>query len=180
LYEFRSPHGIDVGNDGRIYVADSRNYRVMVYKQDGTFSHKFGSRGTGNTQFSFPRGIAVDPEDQSIWIADSAGQDMIKHLSNTGAPLGIVSGPGIADNQLTNPFDLEVDNQFVYVADTKSHRVKIFNKDTKAYVGYLGGGDSRTFGQLSMPQGLDLRGNILYVAELGNERITTFNLLGLG
>jgi tripartite motif-containing protein 71 len=42
-----------------IVVADSYNHRVQIFDAEGNFLHKFGSDGSGDGQFSFPKGVAI-------------------------------------------------------------------------------------------------------------------------
>lgn len=175
LTTFRNPHGVDIDQNGRVLVADSQNDRVVVLKNDGSADFAFGSSGTGNGQFTYPRGIAADPVDNSIWVADS-GRDVIQHFSPTGQYLGKVGAKGSADNQLDAPFDLEIDTANVYVADSSKHKVKVFTKGGTFVTAF--GGNGSTSGKMAQPQGLDLVGSRLYVAEQKNERVQEFSLTG--
>ena len=85
--EFRSPRGLafDSAND-LLYVADSRNDRIQVFEivnrntcPSGTteiidgvcFVEAFGSQGTGNGKFNTPIGIALDSDNEKLYVADS-------------------------------------------------------------------------------------------------------------
>jgi len=69
--EFNLPRDITVGVDGLLYVVDGGNFRVQVFKPDGTFVRVFGSIGRQAGQFSRPKEAAVDP-DGNIYIVDAA------------------------------------------------------------------------------------------------------------
>ena len=118
----RTP-GPAVANNGNIYVADSNNYRVQVLNSNGGLVTTFGT----NAQFSYPKGIAIDPVDQSVWVADSA-KAAITHWSASGAYLGkLAIGRGTADNQL-GAHGIAIDKERVYVADVPTHKVKVWTK----------------------------------------------------
>src|SRR5690606_29955190 len=55
------PRNITVGPDGRLYVADAGNHRIVVF-EDGQVVLEVGSVGAGAGQFNEPWGVAVDEE----------------------------------------------------------------------------------------------------------------------
>lgn len=69
--EFNLPRDITIGTDGLLYVVDGGNFRVQVFKPDGTFVRVFGSIGRQGGQFSRPKEAAVDP-DGNIYVVDAA------------------------------------------------------------------------------------------------------------
>ena len=71
-----------------------------------------------------------------------------------------------------SPFDVEVDATHVYVADPPHNTVAVWRKDG-TFVDEFGGGGA-ALGKLRQPQGLDLVGDLLYVAEQANERVSTW------
>ena len=50
-------------------MADTGNHRIQIYNGEGKWLRKFGTSGTKDGQFNFPRGIAV--ADNIIYVADS-------------------------------------------------------------------------------------------------------------
>jgi tripartite motif-containing protein 71 len=163
---------LDVGLDGRIYVGNLRTADVAILSPSGTLLSRFGSQGTGNGQFVFIRGIAVDA-DGSIWVSDSGRKD-IQHFSDSGQFLGKIMPTGSGDDSLAQAGDVVVDGQYVYVTDTKAHKIKIWTKGG-TFVRAVGGG-GKTLGRMFGPQGMDLVGNHLYTCEVTGERITDWRV----
>ena len=69
--EFNLPRDVTIGADGLLYVVDGGNFRVQVFKPDGTFVRVFGSVGRQFGQFSRPKEAAIDPEG-NLYVVDSA------------------------------------------------------------------------------------------------------------
>ena len=55
-----------VDSSDRIIVADTANGRVQVFNSAGAFLFTFGSFGTGEGQFNFIKGVAVDSADRIL------------------------------------------------------------------------------------------------------------------
>jgi predicted membrane-bound mannosyltransferase/DNA-binding beta-propeller fold protein YncE len=64
------PRGVAVDNEGRIYVADTGNKRIVVYDADGNYLAQFGGAGMQPGQLDEPVGIAVD-EQGFVYVADT-------------------------------------------------------------------------------------------------------------
>ncbi|MCB1301482.1 MAG: 6-bladed beta-propeller [Tetrasphaera sp.] len=62
--------GAATAPDGTIVIGDYWNYVVRRYATDGTLLQTMSSRGKGPGQTSAPHGVATDPVDGSIYIAD--------------------------------------------------------------------------------------------------------------
>jgi DNA-binding beta-propeller fold protein YncE len=125
------PNGVAVDKDGRVYVTDSNNGRLIVFDPDGAVVGKIG-RGSGSGNLGLPRGIAIDGEGR-VFIADSSGQVVLvyaAYVPGDAQPdnLGFFGGEGVADGQFAFPMGLAVDGRGrVYIADTANDRVQIWS-----------------------------------------------------
>ena len=76
---FQWPVGIFVPDDGlSVYVADSTNHRISVWRRttaastDWDFQTTFGTEGTGLGQLKDPFDVAVSRDELTAWVADSS------------------------------------------------------------------------------------------------------------
>jgi DNA-binding beta-propeller fold protein YncE len=125
------PNGVAVDGDGRVYVTDSNNGRLLVFATDGTLLSKLG-RGAGAGNLGLPRGIAIDGQDR-VLVVDSSGQGVLVYsvlASGAEQPehLGFFGGHGVADGQFAFPMGVAVDTHGrVYVADTANDRIQVWS-----------------------------------------------------
>ena len=61
----------------KVFVTDPEGYRVIEFRNNGTFVQLWGEFGIENSQFGLPNGIAVGP-DGAIWVADAANNRIMK------------------------------------------------------------------------------------------------------
>jgi DNA-binding beta-propeller fold protein YncE len=126
--QFNQPHGVAVGNNGRIYVTDTGNRRVQALDASGNFV------------FSIDGGVQkfVDPFDLvtisngGLAVLDS-DVGWIYLFDADGKSIGRIGGP---DAQFYHPRGLSIDAQDnLYVADTGGSRVvKLSPQGTKLQV----------------------------------------------
>ncbi len=173
--QFKNPHGVDIGADGKIYVADTNNARIQVLDTDGTHLRTIGSLGTADGQFRRPRGIAVDDGTGDIYVADAVRKN-VQVFSATGSYLRTIGPKAPVGFAMGGPFDVEVDAGYLYVADTPRNKIVVWDKLTGRWVGEFGGAGTAP-GKLNMPQGLDLVGDMLYITEQNNERISKWQVV---
>jgi hypothetical protein len=61
--------GLEVDEQGRIYVSDAFNDEIRVFEPDGAFSHAFGRRGGGPSEMERPYGVLLDHQGR-LWVRD--------------------------------------------------------------------------------------------------------------
>lgn len=69
--QFNLPRDLAIGIEGRLYVVDGGNFRVVVFDKDGKFLKSFGSVGKQYGQFARPKEIATD-RDGNVYVVDTA------------------------------------------------------------------------------------------------------------
>ena len=69
--EFNLPRDLAIGVQGRLYVVDGGNFRVVVFDREGKYLFSFGSVGKQYGQFARPKEVAVD-RDGNVYVVDSA------------------------------------------------------------------------------------------------------------
>ena len=107
------PRDLAVADDGTVYVADSRNRRVLIFGPEGELLREI----TGDGLFRSPEGIFVT-EDSHIWVSDR-GRKLIYHLDPEGKLLQEIGKPDSAflEDIIFTPTKLVVDKRgYVYVS----------------------------------------------------------------
>jgi len=148
---------------------------VLVVANFG-FLLKWGSYGTGDGQFRYPSGVAVDSSG-SVYVADRSN-NRIQKFNSSGAFITKWGSYGTGDGQFRYPSGVAVDSSGnVYVADEDNHRIQKFDSNGTFITkwGTSGTGD----GQFRYPSGVavDSSGNV-YVADRDNHRIQKFDSNG--
>ncbi|MBI4979175.1 MAG: hypothetical protein HZC28_16965 [Spirochaetes bacterium] len=69
LGEFNYPYSLVVAYN-KIFVADTGNFRVQIFKEDGTFLSTLGEQGLGEYGFSAPRNISVNLHGKKLRVTD--------------------------------------------------------------------------------------------------------------
>jgi len=184
--QFNLPTQIALDSAGLVYIADSGNNRIQVFRSDGLYIKTWGTLGSGNGQFNNPHGIAFD--NNFMYVADSGNDRIQKFQLVSPCPVGtsqIISGVcyitkwgtlNTANGPSSFPADVGVGlSGILYVTDGESHRVQPFTSTGIAIKewGSLGSGD----GQFYVPFGISVDAlGYVYVADFDNFRIQKFLL----
>lgn len=180
-FKFGSGGGNDSGAggglaiaDGFLFVADTRNDRIVRLGLDGTGATVIVPKGTVKR----PQGLAA--RGGRVVVADDNGHRMVVFDYNGAQLTTFGSGPGPNPGQLSYPYDVGIDPLGrVFVADNINHRVVRYGPAPNyTYRGRWGSYGSK-LGQLQYPRGLsvDANGNT-YVADPGGNRIDVFDVGG--
>ena len=112
LYKFGdkmdSPCSIAI-SENRVFVSQFYSNCVVVYGLNGTLVKQFGSRGSGESQFKYPRAIAISETNGDIYVCD-CGNNRIQIFSKE-FQFKSQFGQGI----LKTPYDIKLTHEFIYV-----------------------------------------------------------------
>jgi DNA-binding beta-propeller fold protein YncE len=173
------PSGLTVDRYGRLLVADTHFYRVLVYSQEGELLFQIGDgvQGTTPGRFGYPTDVVIDAAG-NFYVAEYGENDRIQVFSPAGKWLRQWGGHGYAPGEFLRPRALAIDGQDrIYVADSCNHRIQVF--DTQGRLLKLWGTRGAAAGQLCYPYDLAIgTDGFLYVCEYGNHRVQKFSLDG--
>ncbi len=125
--EFNFPLDASLGLNDLLYVVDSGNFRVQVFRSDGTFVRTFGTVGTRLGQFARPKEVATDP-DGNVYVVDAAFGNF--QIFNPEGQLLLVVGSrnetdAMAKYKLPAGIAIDGDGR-VYLADQWFRKVDIY------------------------------------------------------
>lgn len=160
----RGPEGVLVHPNGRIYVGGAWSGNLVVYENGRLVGEMRG--------LSSPHDVELTPEGD-IWLAD-AGNDRMLLLSPDLKIKRELSGPAYRFNGPRYQ-DVMPDGTLI-VADKYTHSVKIIGRDGRMIQVIGTGGPGKGPGRFRTPEGVELRGETLWIADSGNDRIVKYRL----
>jgi DNA-binding beta-propeller fold protein YncE len=188
------PNGLAVDGSGNVYATcdapqfaaqqdvlmldeNGGSNTVQKFTSSGSYLAQWGTEGSGDGQFGYPTGVAVDASG-NVYVADQ-GNCRIQKFTSDGAYVTQWGTLGSGDGQFRYPYGVAVDaSGNVCVADYVNHRIQKFTSSGSYLTqwGTLGSGD----GQFNLPSGVavDGGGNV-YVADYYNHRIQAFTGSGV-
>tara|TARA_R110001583_G_scaffold69544_2_gene197105 strand:+ start:26269 stop:27417 length:1149 start_codon:yes stop_codon:yes gene_type:complete len=173
------PFGIDVDEQGNLYVMDQSSGDIKIYNRDGEFLRKIGQKKL----FSMPTGLAVTPDGSRVFISDTGGVSTQKHHileinSRTGELIRTIGTRGSGDLEFNLPKDITLDGNLLYVVDSGNFRIQVIDINTEKLVLKFGS-IGRQAGQFSRPKGIALDSdNNIYVSDAAFGNFQIFNNKG--
>jgi len=138
--EFNLPRDVAIGKDGKLYVVDGGNFRVVVFDRNGRYLNAFGSIGRQLGQFSRPKEIATDLQG-NVYVVDAAFGNF--QIFNEDGDLLLFIGTrderdGPARYMLPSGITVDEDGR-VYMVDQWFRKIDVFRPVAlKAVDGFLG------------------------------------------
>jgi DNA-binding beta-propeller fold protein YncE len=173
LTDFWGPRDVVIDSQGRVYVTDTGNKRIVVFDHEGNpLSILSMGPGSGEGQLNEPVGIAIS-EEGLVYVADSWNQRVATFTSD-----GLYHSQwpiyGWYGKSLNNKPYISLDpSGRVFVTDPERYRVMVFHEDGELL--FCFGGFGSDFGSFGLPVGLAYdNSNGIYVVDKGNDRFMHF------
>jgi sugar lactone lactonase YvrE len=169
---FTTPHGLWIGPDDRLFLADCGDHTIRICTTDGHVLQTLGTAGQAGSPdmpFNQPTWAKQAPSGET-YVSDGYGQFRVHRFAGDGRLLSSWGEKGTEPGQFALPHSVVVDRRGrVLVADRENHRVQIFD------------GDGRFLDQWTdLLQPMDLfidADDTIYVAE-AQQRISVYSLDG--
>ena len=171
------PWGVAVSDEGHVIVTERNGHCVTILDNEGKKVKSFGGEGgSGNVQFSFPRGVAITP-DNFILISDD---HRIQKISMDGDYLASVGEEGSGPLQFKSPAGIAISpiTGQVYIADWNNHRIQVLNPDLTFSNSF--GSEGSANGQFHNPCdiAIDSQG-LVFITDVKSHRIQIFSPDGM-
>ena len=170
LYQLSFPSGLYVDDNNTVYIADSKNNRIVKWICCVQSGYVVGGNGIGNQtdQLSNPTDVIVDRASDSLIICDEGNRRVLRWLRQCPT-----RGETIISNILCHGLTMD-DRGFLYVSDREKHAVVRWREgDAQALVVVAGGNkQGDRINQLNTPSFIFVDRNYsLYVSDALNHRV---------
>jgi sugar lactone lactonase YvrE len=173
--DLKRPVGLAIG-DGRLFVADSQLHCVAAFDLKGKPLFRFGRRGAGEGEFSFPTHLATDNSGHLL-VTDSINA-RVEVFDFEGHYQSDIGSAGDTSGHFSRPKGVATDSfGHVYVMDANFDNLQIFDRAGQLLltVGEAG----RENGQFWLPNGIAISAdNRIFVADCYNQRVQVFKYIG--
>jgi DNA-binding beta-propeller fold protein YncE len=152
---------------GNVWVADTKNNRLLEFDANGTSTNHAVSVG-GSLTWPY----AVDASTANLLVADTfANKVEALKPDGSGAAWSDATAGGIA---FKNPYDVTVDSGVAYIADAGNKRIVELSANTGAYITSFGAAN------LHSPQGVavDPTSGSIWVADTSFNKLVEFTSTG--
>ena len=162
----RGPEGVLVHPNGRVYVAGAWSGNLVAFAGERVVAELGGLRS--------PHDVELAHDGASIWLAD-AGNDRLLLLSPELEILEELGGPKY-DFDGVRYLDLTADGMLI-AADKNNHVVKFIGPDRELrFVLGDDGKPGRGIARFRTPEGVEVRGEELWLSDSGNDRVVKYRL----
>lgn len=166
------PTDVAVGAQGRAYVVDGGNHRIVVFGADGQYLSSFGRRGRGHGEFEAPVGVGTDGEGR-VYVADS-GNDRIQIFDAQGNFKSAF--PVMFEGKPVRPVDVGASarGDKIFVTGSTNHRIYVFSPGGDLIRHWGGGGSSD--GEFRYPATLAVSAEgLIFIVDVLNTRVQVFD-----
>ena len=173
--QLNHPYGLDVDDDGTMFIADVKNHRIMRWKPKAMEGEMMvGRRGQGNQtdQLDHPLAVLMDQINNVLIVSERGNRRVMRwSLDNDQSKMNV--GQVMISNILS--FGLALDNQgSLYISDFGRHEVRRYGpQDGREGVIVAGGySPGARLNQLNYPRDIYVDDDqSVYISDTENHRV---------
>jgi tripartite motif-containing protein 71 len=171
------PGGGIAVSDRYVYVADTRNDRIVRYSLDGSDPRVIAGRGTAPGEVMRPKGLAVTSggAGEALYVADN-GNGRVQELTPGGRYVAQARSFPASPSTFQNAYDVAVGGNAVYVVDDNHGRIVKFTRDLHFVTTFSGEG-GLALSPFIRAVATDSAGTV-YVADAHDNDVVAFNADG--
>lgn len=168
---FVSPIDIAIDGRGYIYVTDSTDAVVRIFKDNG----KKYVRSLGDGVLKRPTGIAINHNTEELLVVDTGGAVVVRYNLTDYQLKGVIGGKGKEFGRFHSPTNISVSRDgYIFISDSLNSRVQVFTPDGKFIQSIGKPGDSP--GYFSRPRGIAVDSDMnIYVVDALFDNIQVFD-----
>ena len=122
-----NPWYIAVSTDNRLLVANCGNHCISIFALDGSYIGKFGAKGSGKGQLSYPVGIATNDILGSVLVTED-GNNRVSIFDKDGAFVHSFGSKGTGHGQFLGPRGIAISfTGEIYISDNSNKRIQVFS-----------------------------------------------------
>lgn len=187
-----------IAQDKRLYIADTKNSRILIASPDGLVSEVIGNGKEAMADGSFeaasfhmPQGLALSGD--KLYVADCENhairridlkQKTVETIAGTGKQVYSNAGGPAKTTPLNSPWDLALspDGKLMYIAMAGDHRIWQMDLEKNTVDILAGNGHENVVdgpfaaASFAQPSGLSLSGDILYEADSEGSAVRALDL----
>lgn len=187
---FKGPADIFFDGNRSLYIVDSGNSRILKYNVNGGYVSQWGLEGKATGEFMVPLYGTISESLRKVYIVDS-GNSRIQTFNPDGTFEYQFGNSSDSAKQLVEPTYLGLFGNSIYVANSGSDNIIVFNKNGGFYrsINFSGSGSSgKITGSSGHPAGninirIDIKkpvsmafsGKYIYISDYDTSKIFVFN-----
>ena len=161
---------IAIDEDDNIYVTDSGRHCLVKLNKVGEILKTVGTRGSDDSEFNYPRGVAVIGD--RVFVCDRDNHRLQVFTKERLEFVKTIGSRGQGDEHFDRPVDITQDELGnMYVCDHGNNRVKLLNKQGEFQFSF----SKKANGQLNSPPGVCVVDQFVYVVECGGHCVSVFS-----
>lgn len=172
---WRKPVSMDIDSDGFLWLADTKDDRIIKLDNNGKILVAVGSGGSKKGYLSSPLDVKVSGNG-ILYVADT-GNLRVQSFNKDGLFLNVIDKNYNGEDYFKKPIALDFDRaDNVYILDSKLFKIFVFDSTGKHLFSF--GSEGKGPSQFDNPLDIKVTATEIFVLDAGNQRVQVFDAKG--